>query len=113
MKKQLVIEHFKKLSDKYTLLGEIYKANTFTRVANALFELEQDEINSSKELPKLPGIGPSSIKELDEILLNGETTSRLKLLENRLFEKTNNDESAKKTLNAVMNKFKMKKHGSN
>lgn len=109
MNKQLILNHLHKLSDMYMKTGDSIRAGSFSRACNSIMEAPIDIIESSKDLKGLFGVGPSTLKEIDEFISNGVTTSRLSKLENEF--KSVNSEESKKKVNNIMERMKKLKNG--
>lgn len=78
-KNEGLAKHFERLADIYSQTGEKYKSKTFfegiTHIRNF-----QGTITSGKQLSGIPGIGPSSIKEINDYLTNPQTPRLTELL---------------------------------
>lgn len=79
-----VLDHFNKLIDGYAQVEEFHRASSFRRASDVIKDLEELPENLG-ELGKLPGIGPSTIKEVKEVLESG-TSKRLTELTQRIQE---------------------------
>lgn len=80
-----VKSHFHKLSSCYFQLDEVAKGNAFKSAWEKLAE-EFNEFtfpSSVKQIPKLRGVGESSLNEISEVLEKG-TSDRLLHLESQL-----------------------------
>lgn len=71
------------LSGSYAKLGNNIKSGSFARAASTIKDSALLEINESAELGKLRGIGPSTVKEINEFLEKG-TSERLEKLKEEL-----------------------------
>lgn len=96
---EIVKDHFGKLSDSYFKLNEVSRGTSFKNSIEKIEEaFSQSDIPEKVELiPKIKGVGPSSIQEMKEVLETG-TSERLKELEKRLELSENQKDNVKAKL---------------
>ena len=75
-----IVKHFQKLANYYdTIPGEEYRAKTFHN-ASVFFSTYEQKISSVQDIPKIRGMGASTIKEIEQYLNTG-TSERLQKIE--------------------------------
>ncbi|MBN2180797.1 MAG: DNA polymerase/3'-5' exonuclease PolX [Sedimentisphaerales bacterium] len=74
---------FEQMADVMEILGEDrFRINSYKKVARVIGELPSDveDLLSSGELAKLPGIGKSSLAKIEEFIITGKITAYIELL---------------------------------
>ena len=84
---EIVRKHFTQLSESYFKLNEEHRGTSFKSSLEKIEEVfkDSDLPEDVKTLPKIKGVGPSSISEIEEVLKTG-TSERLEELKKRLNE---------------------------
>lgn len=82
---EIVEKHFEELSSSYFKLDESSRGTSFKNSIDKIKEVfgDSDLPENVETLPKIKGVGPSSIQEIKEVLETG-TSARLEELKKRL-----------------------------
>lgn len=80
-----VAKQFEKLADLYEQEGKVHKARAFSTAADTILHLGDEDIAQVYKAKKIPGIGESSKREIEQILATG-TSDRIKELTHEIPE---------------------------
>lgn len=95
----IVEKHFEELSSSYYKLDETSRGTSFKNSIDKIKEVfkDSDIPENIEALPKIKGVGPSSIQEMKEALTKG-TSERLEELRKRLVSSDEQKDNVKAKL---------------
>ena len=96
-----ILGFLNQISESYMKLGNTIKANSFSKASNNIKDSNIQIINSSADVKGISGVGPSTMKEIDQFIQTG-TSDRYESIKNELSSIVSNSENAK----SALDKFK-------